>query len=565
MKRQKVFIIGLDAADPTLLEYWIEQGELPFFGQLMREGTYTRLECIPPVFSPVEWTSIMTGKNPGKHGIFGFEKLVDGGHRVKVISREDREGPTFYEILGEAGKHIGVINMTTTYPAAELNGFMIAGMETPDVNSPGASYPPNLIKDLQTAGHNYQINPGVSGLILDGKTEEAVKALNDAADARYRATKHLLKAYDPDLLVVLFSQIDNGSHYFWKYHDELYPGCTDAEKQQFGEVLLGLYQRHEDILKSLMDEYPDATFIICSDHGMGFNYEARYYLKELFTRLGWYCPANGGSTQVGLNDLFLQAMKTAYWFTFRRLPMRYKRKLAGLFPDLRGRVEAALSDVDWDKTRLYSKDSFVSLVINRTNEHGESAFASEEAYLDFRETIMETLYALRETGTGKPLVKKVHTRESLYDGDFVEKGPDLVIEWDEVRLTQGVQCGEITITPTEIQKNALQRILSGEHRPHGILLMKGEAIEENRRLEDCSILDIAPTVLYTFGMPIPRAMDGRVLSEAFCESFLAEHPIKYVGDADPKDVDEHGEHGDAYSFDESLAIRQRLKSLGYID
>jgi predicted AlkP superfamily phosphohydrolase/phosphomutase len=503
MGKERVFVIGLDAADPDLLDLWIKSGELPFFEQLMREGTYCRLKCIPPTFSPVEWTSILTGTNPGKHSIFGFEKLVKGSRQIKVLNRTDRKSVTFYEILAEAGKQVGLINMVMTYPAAAINGFMITGMETPDLSSPRISYPKGLIEELRSVGCNYQISPGIAGLIMDGRAKEAVVALDSVIDERYKATKYLMEKYDCD----------------------------------------------------------DATFVICSDHGMGFNYEARYYLKELFTRLGWYCPADTSQAYASLRNLLARVVKSTYWLIFKRFPIHYKRKIAGLFPNLRSRVELIVSNVDWDRTRIYSNDDFFSIMINKIDREGKVSFSSEEAVFNFRDRIIEKLRALEELGSGKPLVKKVHTREALYSGDYVDDAPDLVIEWEEVRLRAGIRCGEITIRPEEINKSELHKILSGEHRPYGILLIKGEMIQKDRRMADGSILDIAPTVLYLAGQPIPKAMDGKVLLEAFCESFRAENPVKYI------DAVQGTRSEEEFSFPakESLEIQERLRKLGYIE
>ena len=564
MGRERTFVIGLDAADPDLLEGWIEGGELPFFKQLMSEGTYGRLKCIPPVFSPVEWTSILTGTNPGKHGIFGFERVLDGGKQIQVLNREDRTGLAFHEILAEAGKRVGVINMVMTYPAAEINGVVIAGMETPDLRSPGVSYPAGLIEELQSIGCDYRISPGVAGLLMDGKIEEAIAALDKAADARYEATTYLMEEYDCDLMVVLFSEIDHCSHYFWNLHDKLHPDYNEEQAERFGDVLLRAYQKHEEIVQDLMSAYPDATFVICSDHGVGFNYEARYYMKELFTRLGWYCAADAGSAHTNLRSLLVRVVEGAYWLTFRRFPMRYKRKLARLVPGLRSRVESIVSNVDWDRTRIWSNDVFFSMVINRTDGAGEPLFSSEEAFSDFRDEIIEKLGALEELGTGKPLVKAVHTREELYSGDYVDDAPDLVIEWDDVRLRNGIRCDDIVIHPDEMEKNQIQEILSGEHRPYGILLMKGEAIGRDHRMTDGNILDIAPTVLYLSGQPIPRTMDGSVLSEAFCESFRADNPVEYADEHLEKERAQGGERSD-YSTEDAMAVRERLRQLGYVE
>ena len=562
MDKERIFVIGLDSVDPDLLENWIECGDLPFFKKLMSEGTYCKIKCIPPTFSPVQWSSILTGTNPGKHGIFGFQKPIhsngNGGRQKQIYNRTDCKSPTFYDILSQKGKKVGLINMVMTYPASKINGFMITGMETPDLSSPGISYPKGLINELRSIGCNYRISAGVAGLIMQGEIDKAIRSLNQVTDEHIKATKYLMKKYDCDLMTVLFSQIDNCGHYFWQFHDRQHPEYTE----KYGDVLLKVYQKHEEVLQELMNEYPDATFIICSDHGMGFNYEARYYLKELFARLGWYASSNESRGDFSLKEALNAKVRNIYWFIYKNVPMRYKRKIAGLFPSLRGRVETIVDGLDWDSSRVYSNDDFFSIYINRNSVDGEDGSTSSgKAFKAFRDEIINKLYSLEEVGTGKSIVKNVLTPDDVYFGDCIDDAPDVIIEWAEVRLKNGIRCGDITILPEEINKSNLETILSGEHRPYGILLMKGKMVQKDQRLADGSIMDIAPTILYLAGQPIPQSMDGKVQSGAFDKAFIKSNPLKYT------DVNQEDREEEAFNFsvEESEKIKERLRALGYVE
>ena len=65
----KVLVIGLDGATLDLIGPWADDGKLPHISRLMREGVSGELRStVPPVTGPA-WTSFMTGKGPGKHGI----------------------------------------------------------------------------------------------------------------------------------------------------------------------------------------------------------------------------------------------------------------------------------------------------------------------------------------------------------------------------------------------------------------------------------------------------------------------------------------------------------------
>jgi len=73
VKSKKVLVIGLDGATPGLLFRWAKEGKLPFFAEIMKNGVSGKLRStIPPASCPA-WLSFMTGKNPGKLGIFGFK------------------------------------------------------------------------------------------------------------------------------------------------------------------------------------------------------------------------------------------------------------------------------------------------------------------------------------------------------------------------------------------------------------------------------------------------------------------------------------------------------------
>jgi predicted AlkP superfamily phosphohydrolase/phosphomutase len=378
---------------------------------------------------------------------------------------------------------------------------------------------------------------------------------------RYQAARYLLERFDPDLLVVLFSQIDNGGHYFWRFHDLSHPDHHAQERARYGDILLNLYKQHETILKDLMERYPAATYLICSDHGMGFNYDGRYYLKELFTRLGWYVPTGQDGSNLNPRNLLSQTVNRLYWMIFRHVPMRYKRRLASRFPGLRSRVESIVSNVDWDRTRLYSNDDFFSIVINRTDSQGTPLYATHQEYLDFRDAIIARLTELEELRSGQRLVREVYTKEAIYSGAYLADAPDLIIEWEEVRSIQGLRCGELVIPSEEIHKSDLQAILSGEHRPEGMLLLVGDMIRKGARLEQGSILDIAPTILYLSGYPIPEMVDGKARVEAFKKSFREANPLTFTDQVRSLG----GSEDFTFSAEETEEVRERLRSLGYIE
>lgn len=69
---RKVFIIGIDSTTFDIINPMIGNGDLPNITPLIRSGSSGRLMSTVPPVTPPAWGSFMTGKNPGKHGVFDF-------------------------------------------------------------------------------------------------------------------------------------------------------------------------------------------------------------------------------------------------------------------------------------------------------------------------------------------------------------------------------------------------------------------------------------------------------------------------------------------------------------
>src|SRR5215469_9262143 len=134
-KDPKAIIIGLDAATWTLIRPWMAEGGMPNLAKLLNAGVSGKLESILPPLTPPAWTSFMTGKNPGKHGIFNFLESQPGTYGMRYANASSRRSPTFFRLLSDGGFSVGSMNTPFTYPPETLNGFQISGMDTPSEKS----------------------------------------------------------------------------------------------------------------------------------------------------------------------------------------------------------------------------------------------------------------------------------------------------------------------------------------------------------------------------------------------------------------------------------------------
>jgi type I phosphodiesterase/nucleotide pyrophosphatase len=94
--------------------------------------------------------------------------------------------------------------------------------------------------------------------------------------------------------------------------------------------------------------------------------------------------------------------------------------------------------------------------------------------------------------------------------------------------------------------------------PPGTLLMAGPDVLPGLPLARAHVLDLAPTILYLLGEPVPDDMGGRVLTEALRPELMREFPVRRTG---------HQERGRVAVVEPSAVdetIKEELRSLGYI-
>ena len=149
----KIIIIGIDGACWEYIDPLLKEGKLPNIKKMMDNGSYGILESVLPPISPVAWSSVITGTNPGKHGIFGWKKPDRRGSQEPVNSTV-RKVPPFWKYLNERGLKVGIFNIPVTYPIEEIDGYIIPGFEAP-TNKEDCVYPPNLYQLIKEKYCNF--------------------------------------------------------------------------------------------------------------------------------------------------------------------------------------------------------------------------------------------------------------------------------------------------------------------------------------------------------------------------------------------------------------------------
>jgi len=118
--KNRLLLIGIDGASYDLINPLISQGKLPTISNLIDQGTHGIMDSTIPPYAASAWTSLLTGKNPGKHDIYDFYDRINGSYRRHVINSHSIKAKTLWQIAGENDRRSIVVNLPVTNPPTPL-------------------------------------------------------------------------------------------------------------------------------------------------------------------------------------------------------------------------------------------------------------------------------------------------------------------------------------------------------------------------------------------------------------------------------------------------------------
>ena len=470
--KNSVLIIGIDGASWNLLEPWVKEGELPTLKKLIVSGAKSDLRTTIPPLSCSAWTSLFTGKNPGKHGIYQY--ITKSG---RIVDSSFIRSKKIWQILSSYGKRCCVINVPMTYPAEEINGYMISDLLTLR-NETNYFYPPELSQLLKKHDYKTSMEYEKYAFLPDHKDvsenrHEVINELYHVLDKRYEILKELLKEkWDFFMFVIVETAVVQ--YLFWDKKDAM------LEFFQRIDMQLG------ELIKIYTSKNPSASIFIVSDHGYAasptkcFNFRA--WLEQ--------------------NGMLIDRRNIAQ----KIIPKIYSRLKGSKFSKLifalntPKEIRESFQKKATESSSIYYL--YPGLFINRND-------MNKNAYESLRDKIIENLKMEKNPSNNELVFQIMEKRESIYAGDELEHAPDIVaipnynyaavFSYDSKKILYDIDLHH-----------------PGRHftSMEGIFLAFGDKII-NTALDKVSILDIFLTVLHILEAPIPKDADGKVLKEIF--------------------------------------------------
>lgn len=537
----RVVAIGLDAADPDIVEPWIRAGKLPNLARLVDEGAYGRLrnhvaylgDSAPLSSTEAAWVMLQTGVGPNTSGYWDVVEYDSLRYRSTFCQNRGGYDYRHYQPFFALGDEfrVAAFDLPVSAIVPGVDGLQLQGWggHFPFVK-PGSS-PTSLLKDIVARYGSNEVLYRDHGVFWNPRylkwlEESSIRS----ARTRGQICRDLLDREPWDLFLAVFGETHGASHDLWFASDREH--VLHSAWGGGHDPLLSVFQAIDGEIGSLMERAgSDVTFACYSAHGMQANVTDLFcflVLPELLYRFsfpGRFAIARGGSgpprppfTQGrhaywfeeiwkqrvagGALRQRLQSLLPAWltWAPHRDLHFPYLSILAG--PQA-GWMPALWYQKAWPRMRCFSLPSFadghVRINLQGRESQGIVCAADYSAECD---RISEFLLSARNGRTGRPIVRDVlRTRSTAGADDPRLPHADLVVLWEEgpADVVDSPHVGRIGPVPF---------YRTGGHRNEGFLALRGPGVAKGANIEGASVLDIAPTLLRRLGARIPDHFEG---------------------------------------------------------
>ncbi|HPJ72677.1 MAG TPA: alkaline phosphatase family protein, partial [bacterium] len=460
MERGKTTLIGLDGFNSGAYEYLAARGAIPNLVRIVSSGSRGTLLSTRPPYTGPAWVSMTTGVNPGHHGIFGFTRRRPGGYDHEVLTASRVGAPRIWDYAAAAGRDSLIFNVPFTFPAGAAPGRLVSGMLTPSLEADFAA-PAPLAEKIRRRHPGYIFDFAIDPE-RDFVGDRALKAIGSELECKRNLLEELLASADPEFLMAVFVTPDRIQHLWGKAVLGEAPFPAGVE-----EGVLRLFAALDAAVGGLAGRMGEKdTLLIASDHGFA-GLRSTFYLNNWLSAEGFLAWKGGGKKVSKLLGAF---NRTACKRLVPRKLVERVRRRAG--EDL----------VDWSRTRAYASPGMEEgCYLNQAGREPEGNVLPGE---DRERTLAEIRSGL--SALPGPIFRGVLPREEVYRGEFLDRAPDLLLDFARSGWNMSSSCVGASLW------RDWEKYPFGVHHPHGFWAGRGPGWPAVRR--DADILDIAPTV-----------------------------------------------------------------------
>ncbi len=414
----KLLFIGIDSADSQLIARFEE--DLPNMRKLKQSCREVKIESVFPPDSDTAWSTIYTGLNPACHGVVDFVDPLNKAMKIQHVEKDNTKitGKTFWDLAGEQGKKVCLINPHLGFPVWKVNGIMVGRSSVEDRID---TYPENLTERY----------PELKNLIPWKGFPGNKESLKKYAESYKTLVKNetdiglkLMKDFEWDMFFIYSSALDAIQHYFWDYciGDDKAP----VKQSEFRNIIKDFYLLYDEMVGKLVAQAgPGVTVIVASDHGHGMRPLRLLNVNEYLRRNEFLQVKQKRSnrTAFAVERSKRTLLDIVEKFRLENLASRMLK----YFPAGK-KIYTTPMSIDWPNTRAYISDlsgiksySYGGILIRREG-------LDQTAYEDLRERIIRGISGIEDPDTGKKVIRWICKREDLYTGSYIDRYPDIVFD-----------------------------------------------------------------------------------------------------------------------------------------
>ncbi len=534
---RRAAVIGLDGSAWHLLDPLIERGAMPRLAALLEHGSKGPLESTVPASTPPAWTSAVTGVNPGRHGIYGFQAGTAQDEHQPLVHSGMIKTPTIWDMANSQGATCGVYNLPLSYPPQPLDKWMISGMMTPGMGKQPAGfvYPKELETKILSWVPDYVVEMSANWE-QDWRDPTLAKNALSSLKQRELVLERLLSEDAVDVLFAVLETPDRLQHVYYRYmdpNDELY---DTEDGKRIRPAIEECFEAMDDIV-GLVDDYAgnEGGVIVCSDHGFTA-WEVSVHVNALLAEWGYLkMKGSARALQSGVAQKVIPVAR-------RVLPTKLRR----------GAKKKTLGAVDWANTKAFAAPNYLQGVFVNLKGRERYGVVPESEAEAIKDELVQHFKAL-EAPDGSPVTDHVLKAQEVFGDSRVTGAPDImpVLRNHRYELDDEVHHRDAFTD--------LSHLPRGVHHPDGMVVIAGTGTKARGSVSG-NIMDVAPTLLYMADLAVPDGLDGNVLTDAFDDSHIAGHPIETTSEIGKQKRNEES----PYSAEEEAAIEESLRGLGYI-
>jgi predicted AlkP superfamily phosphohydrolase/phosphomutase len=556
-RRPRTLLIGWDAVNWEYLNPLLIKGNLPTLQKLIQEGVRGELRSTIPAITPVAWSTITTGKNPGKHGVFDWTWRKPGTWQFSPFTGAQRIGKPWWKYLNENGLRVGLVNIPLSYPPSPIDGFIVCDFGAPSSAS-NLTYPESLQNEL---GKKYLWRGGVNSEneISHDNLVSLFNADRDKQEQHIHVSILLAERYDVDVLAVNLMLLDHTNHIMGdkEYVEKALVICD----QHLSQLIEGYNPDHILLFSDHGARRVDGAFLLSSWlHEKGdLVWMPRQNINQNF--LNWYLTS-WLEQFVGFSGNLLHVTRTFLRELLWRLPGNLNRwVLKTISANKPALMEHYLYEdqIDIANTKIFpTLNGSIYLNVIGRDQHGVIPPDKKNTVIN---ELRDKLGKVTDPATGKPIFSSIHIPQEIYHGPMTKFAPDLILEFNESRWIMLCKRKKYInptggyFAPPEVKG------WFGAHADDGIFVCKGGHLKHDHRLRIADLLDIPATLLYLYGIPIPEDWDGIPRRDWFTPEYNDQFAIT----TQPGDEQEGKSLDNEYSKLDMDDVTSRLKALGYLD